>query len=251
MSIGPIQVFVFGFDSTDKLKGEALQELFRLRTRGIVRIIDIMFAKKEADGQIRALEMEGLTPSEKAELGSVVRGLIGKGATSPTGAQAVAKADLLDASLQSVGLSIADFTRALEALPVGKAIAVLILEHTWAGPFRDALRKAGGVPLTQGYLTAEALQLVGREIQAVTEAEQSIELAEAIKGVAVLDILATMEAADRMKTAIAADVLRTLVVAQMIEEEAVDEAIDTLVAAGYIEEQARLQASQRAAEQAK
>jgi hypothetical protein len=38
MSVGPIQVFIFGFDSTDKLKGEALNELFRLRTRGLVRI---------------------------------------------------------------------------------------------------------------------------------------------------------------------------------------------------------------------
>jgi hypothetical protein len=204
-----------------------------------------MIAKKEANGEIRAFEVEGLTAAEKAEFGSVVRGLISSGASSEAGSRAVAKADLLDASLHSVGLGLAEFTRVLETLPVGKAVAVLIVEHTWAIDFRDALRRAGGVPLAQGYLTAEALQLVGREIQAVAEAAQSIEMAEAIKEVAALDVLATLEEADRIKTAIAADVVRTLVAADMIERAAVQDVVDTLVAAQLIERQAWLEAANR------
>ncbi len=248
MDVGPIQVIVFGFDTTDKMRGQIIQELARLRTRGLIRVIDILLAKKEPSGEIRALEMEGLTSAEKGEFGRVVQGLLTAGGSAPGAAKPASGVEMLDASLQSVGLSATDIARAANALPPGKAIGILMFEHTWAVPLRDAIRSAGGIPLTQGFVTHEALALVGREVQAAAEARQAIELTEAIQAVAVLEVMAAIEQAERLKSAVAADVLRTLVAARMIEEAAVQQAIGVLVEARLIEDQALREASQKVAQ---
>jgi uncharacterized membrane protein len=245
MDVGPIQVIVFGFDTTDKMRGQILQELTRLRTRGLIRVIDILLAKKEPSGEIRAMEMEGLTAAEKRDFGRVVQGLLTAGGSTSSAVQPASGVEMLDASLQSVGLSAADIVRAANALPPGKAIGILMFEHTWAIPLRDAIRSVGGIPLTQGFVTHEALALIGREVQAAAEARQALELTEAIQAVAVLEAMAAIQEADRIKSAIAADVLRTLVAAKMIEDAAVQEAIDVLLAARLIEDQALLEASQK------
>jgi uncharacterized membrane protein len=245
MDIGPIQVLVVGFDTTDKMRGQILQELTRLRTRGLIRVIDILLAKKEPSGEVRALEMEGLTAAEKAQFGKVVQGLIGSAALTANASSPSSGVEMLDASLQSVGLSAGDIARAANALPPGKAIGILMFEHTWAIPLRDAIRSVGGIPLTQGFVTHEALALVGREVRAAAEARQAIELTEAIQAVAVLEAMAAVEQAEQIKSAVAADVLRTLVAAKMIEDAAVQEAIDVLRAARLIEDQALLEASQK------
>ena len=89
-----------------------------------------------------------------------------------------------------------------------------MFEHTWAIPLAAAIRRAGGVPLAQGFVTPEALVMVGEELNAIAEAETAIEVSEIVKSAAILDTLATLEEAEAIKTAIAADVLRTLAVAE-------------------------------------
>jgi hypothetical protein len=84
-------------------------------------------------------------------------------------------------------------------------------------------------------LTQEALLMVGKELQAIADAEQAIEVAQIIQSAAILDTLATLQEAEAIKTAIAADVVRTLAVANLIEEAAVSEAIETLAAADLLQ----------------
>ena len=130
-----------------------------------------------------------------------------------------------------------------------------MFEHTWAIPLRDAIRRAGGVPLAQGFITPEALLMVGQELQAIADAERTIEVAQIVKSAAILDTLATLEQAEAIKTAIAADVLRTLAIAELIEEEAMTEAIEALAAAGLLEAEyldaAEKEESQEAAERSR
>lgn len=61
------------------------------------------------------------------------------------------------------------------------------------------LRVAGGVPLVQGFLTPEALMMLGAEVAAVVQAENTIERAQAVEGAAILEALATVEAAEQVK----------------------------------------------------
>ena len=76
------------------------------------------------------------------------------------------------------------------------------------------------MPLAQGFLTPEALVLVGAEVRAVVEAEATIALADAVKGAAVLDALAVVEEAEAVKQAAAAEAARALIAAGLIEEAA-------------------------------
>jgi uncharacterized membrane protein len=235
MSIGPIQVWFFGFERTDQFRGEVLEELTSLRGRGLIRLIDLFLAVKEPGGKVEAAETNDLTADETVEFGRVIGKLVGVEDMVKGEASAELIEKTMAAAMHSVGLDYPGLRKVVQNLPEGKAFGVLMFEHTWAIPLRDALRRAGGTPLAQGFLTQEALVMVGEELQAIADAEQTIEVAQIVKGAAILDTLATLQEAEAIKTAIAADVVRTLALAELIEEAAVTEAIETLAAANLLE----------------
>ena len=100
------------------------------------------------------------------------------------------------------------------------------------------MRNAGGVPIIQGFLTPEALVMVGAEVRAVAEAEDTIALAQAVEGAAVLSALATVEVAEEVQQAAVAETARVLIAAGLIEQAAAQDVIDTLVAADLIKQEA-------------
>ena len=236
MRVGPIQVIVFGFDRSDQFRGEVVEELANLRGQGLIRLIDLFVAVKEPDGGITTVELNDLTEDESVEFGRVISGLLGMPEVPARAALAGAVERTLSAASQSIGLDAQSLQQVVDHLEPGKAVGILMFEHTWAIPLRDAIRRTGGVPLAQGFLTQESLMMVGEELRAIAEAEQVIEVAEIIRSATILDTLATLQEAEAIKTAIAADVVRTLVVAGLIEEAATNEAIDTLAAAGKLED---------------
>jgi uncharacterized membrane protein len=252
MSVGPIQVIVFGFDRTDQFRGEVLEELANLRGRGLVRLIDLFVALKRPTGELETVDLDDLTEEESVEFGRVIGSLLGVADLDVRDAVVGAVERTLAAASQSVGMDSQNLRQVVDNLPPGKAVGVLMFEHTWAIPLRDAIRRTGGIPLAQGFVTQEALVMVGEELRAIVEAERAIEVAEIVRCAAILDTLATLQEAEAIKTAIAADVLRTLAVAGLIEEVAIAEAIDTLAAAGQLEaaylEQAVQEEAQEAAE---
>lgn len=235
MTIGPIQVIVFGFDRIDQFRGEVLEELANLRGRGLLRLIDLMVAVKEPDGAITEVEMHDLSEQESAEFGRVLGKLLGVPGVETRDVAAAAIERTMSAASASLGLNYQGLRQVVENLQPGKAFGVLMFEHTWAIPLAAAIRRAGGVPLAQGFVTPEALVMVGEELNAIAEAANAIEVSEIVKSAAILDTLATLQEAEAIKTAIAADVVRNLVVAGLIEEAAAPEAIDTLAAAGLLQ----------------
>ncbi len=252
MTVGPVQVIIFGFDRTDQFRGEVLEELANLRGRGLIRLIDLFLAVKNPSGEVTAAEMNDLTEEESVEFGQVIGKLLGVNGVDAGEASAEAVERTLAAASHSVGLDYNGLRQVVEDLMPGKAFGVLMFEHTWAIPLRDAIRRAGGVPLAQGFLTQEALIMVGEELQVIADAERTIEVAQIVKSAAILDTLATLQEAEAIKTVIAADVVRTLTIANLIEEEAVAEAIETLAVANLLEakylEQATREDEQEAGE---
>jgi hypothetical protein len=119
---------------------------------------------------------------------------------------------------------------------------VLLIEHQWALDLKGAVREAGGVPIVQGFLTPEALVMVGAELRVVAEARETIAAAEAVEAVAVLSALATVQAAEEVQQAAVAETARVLIAAGLIEEAATQEVIDTLIAADLIKQQALAEA---------
>jgi uncharacterized membrane protein len=243
-TIGPIQLVVVGFPPDSQFRGEIVRELAALRGRGVVRLLDALFVRKDDQGRISAeLRESDVTLEQRQALGAVAGGLAGYLA----GGEGVA-VRAADETAQAIaggafGLGLGDLQTVKDRIGPGQAALLLLFEHTWAAALKGAVRGAGGVPLAQGFLTPEALVLVGAEARAVVEAEATIALAEAVKGAAVLDALAVVEEAEAVKQAAAAEAARALLAAGLIEAAAAQEVVDTLVAAELIEAGAAAEAA--------
>jgi hypothetical protein len=244
-------VLIFGFDRIDQFHGEILSELTNLRGRGLIRLIDIFLAIKNEAGEVNAKKLDALTKEESVEFGQVIGKLLGLTEAQTAHMSAALIDKTMAAASHSVGLDYPGMRKVVENLPRGKAFGVLMFEHTWAIPLRDAIRRAGGIPLAQGFVTQESLVMVGKELRAIADAERTIEVSESVKNAAILDTLAALEEAEAIKTAITADVVRTLILAEIIEEAAVEEAIRVLEAtelleAKYLEAAAKAEAQEAA-----
>ena len=216
--IGPIQLVVIGFPRDAQFRGEIIRELTELRGRGVVRLIDALFVRKDDQGRISSTMRESdVTLEQREMLGAVAGGLLGYIAGGEDVAVQAADETAQAIAEGAFGLGLGDLQRIKDAIGPGQAALLLLFEHTWATALKGAVRGAGGVPLVQGFLTPEALVLVGAEVRAVVEAEATIALADAVKGAAVLDALAMVEEAEAVKQAAAAEAARALIAAGLIE----------------------------------
>jgi hypothetical protein len=116
--MGPIDYVVIEFPDGHP-KGEAAPLLLDLVDRGIIRILDLMFIKKDEDGSVAGLEISDLD-SEGAD-----QFVVFAGASSGI---------LADEDRREAG----------NVIEPGTAAAVLVYENRWAAPFARAVRKAGG-----------------------------------------------------------------------------------------------------------
>ena len=78
MAIGPVQLFVLGFDRPD-FHGQIIDELERLKASGTINVIDALAVHKDANGDIEVAHLSNLTMDEAIEIGSVVGALVGLG----------------------------------------------------------------------------------------------------------------------------------------------------------------------------
>jgi uncharacterized membrane protein len=158
MAIGPVQLLVLGFDDPD-FQGEIVAELDRLKEAELVRVIDGIAVHKEANGEVKKLRRSDLSDEEAAEFGAVVGALIGLGAGGIEGAEAGAELGAAAAVADRSG--DADVWDVLEEIPADTAAAVILLEHRWAIPLRDAVRQANGFPIADGWVHPEDLVAIG------------------------------------------------------------------------------------------
>lgn len=157
MTIGPVQLLVLGFARPD-FEGEILAELERLRDDDMVRVIDALAVYKAVGGQVSVLKESQLSSEEMAEFGALVGALIGIGAG--VGAEAGAQAGLLRVAEQG-GVFGEETWDALAAIPEETAAALLLLEHRWAIPLRNAVSRAHGMRLGSNFISPLELVEVG------------------------------------------------------------------------------------------
>jgi uncharacterized membrane protein len=165
MTIGPVQLLVIGFARPD-FEGETLAELERLRDADMVRVIDALAVYKAVGGNVSVLKESQLSSEEMAEFGALVGALIGLGAG--IGAEAGAQAGMLRVAQQD-GVFGEETWDALAAIPEETAAALLLLEHRWAIPLRNAITRAHGVRLASNFVSP--LELVGVGLVAAQDAD--------------------------------------------------------------------------------
>lgn len=161
MAFGPVQLLVLGFDQPD-FQGQIVAELDRLKEGDLVRVIDGIAVHKHEDGKVEVLRRSDLSDDEAAEFGAVVGALIGLGAGGVEGAEAGAELGAATAAAErSEPEADDDEWDVLDEIPPGTAAAVILLEHRWAAPLRDAIRSANGFAISDGWVHPEDLVAVG------------------------------------------------------------------------------------------
>jgi len=139
--MGPVQVLVVGFDQPS-FSGEIVAEFARLREAGIVRLVDLLLVQRAADGTIETLA----APAGMAgDLGQLAASLLGSPESGADAAGAEANADPIGVPVWSLA----------DAVPSGSSAAVALIEHVWANPLMAAIRRAGGSPLEETWLTSD------------------------------------------------------------------------------------------------
>jgi hypothetical protein len=141
MAIGPVQLIVLGFNHPD-FHGEVIAELERLRESGTIRVIDSIVVYKDADGELEVEHLSNLTQQQAIELGAEL------------GAEQAA-AEGIDV------FSGAEEWDVLADIPDDSAAALILLEHHWAVPLRDAIARAGGFRLSDGFISPLDLVAIG------------------------------------------------------------------------------------------
>jgi hypothetical protein len=141
--MGPVQVLVVAFDEPS-FSGEVLGELAKLREAGIVRLVDLLVVKRDTDGTIETLD----GPDDAGlRSGSIAAVLFGQTDDAAAAANA-------EDSEGAATWSLAD------AIPVGSAAAIALIEHLWAGPLRDAIVRAGGTAVEETWLAPSDREIV-------------------------------------------------------------------------------------------
>jgi len=167
MAIGPVQMLIVGFDEP-RFKGEVLEELKRRKDQDIIRLIDLAVVRKDDEGNIETLHTSDLSEDEAMEFGAYVGALIGLGAAGEEGAEAGAVAGAEALADQQV-FDDDQVWYIADAIPNGSAAGIALIEHRWAIPLRDAIVRAGGLPLADEWIHATdlvAIGLVGAEASA-------------------------------------------------------------------------------------
>jgi len=167
MAIGPVQLLVLGFSHPD-FHGQIRGELDRLRDNDVVRVIDALAVRKDADGNVETLHQSQLSDDQQQAFGALVGGLVGLGAAGEEGFELGAErgAEMVE---ERGGVFDEDAWDVLAEIPEDSAAALILLEHRWAIPLRDAIAGAGGVRLASEFISP--LDLVALGLVGAAEAE--------------------------------------------------------------------------------
>jgi len=118
--LGPVDVVVIGYPAGAPMTGEAVPMLLELVDRGIIRVLDALFVRKDADGTFSGFDLADVDGDTAGDL-TVFAG---------------ASTGLLDD--EDVALAAAE-------IEPGSAAAMIVYENRWAAPFITAVRRNGGV----------------------------------------------------------------------------------------------------------
>lgn len=137
---GPIDYLVVEFPG-NRMTGEAFPLLVDLVDRGLIRIYDLAFIRKEADGSVTAMALSDVDRDGSLDLA------VFEGAASGL-------------------LGDDDLAEAANALEPNSSAGILVYENVWAAPFARALRRAGGQLVASGRIPVQAV------LSALDEAER-------------------------------------------------------------------------------
>jgi Family of unknown function (DUF6325) len=138
MAIGPVEYIIVGFPG-NQFNGEIAPELGKLVDSGTIRILDLVFITKDADGNVEAVEVENHDD--------------------------VALFNALDGEVGGF-ISEEDVEYAATELEPNSSAALLVWEDLWATPFVEAMRNSGGVLIEGSRIPHDLIEAAEAELAA-------------------------------------------------------------------------------------
>jgi hypothetical protein len=138
MTLGPLEYTVIGFNRPD-FSGRIVPEIQRVVEKKIIRLVDVVFVQKTADGEIDIVELDESDDPRFAGFAGLLEDRMGL-------------------------LSPEDVATLAESLPVDSAALILLFEHRWAVAIKEALADAGGFLVARETISPEALEMLNAEL---------------------------------------------------------------------------------------
>lgn len=129
--LGPVDYLVVEFpEGTQNFTGEMAAELARLADTELIRVLDLLILKKNADGSVDAMEIDDVEGADEIRA--------------------------LETQVAEI-LAADDVVLLAEAMEPGSVAGVLVWENTWAAPFASAVRNSGGQLVASGRIPIQAI----------------------------------------------------------------------------------------------
>jgi hypothetical protein len=141
--MGPVDYLLIEWPGRQP-NGEAAPHLVDLVDRGLIRVLDLVFIRKDEDGSVAGVEISEVG-------GQVAEMKVFEGASSGL-------------------LTDDDTAEAGQALEPGTSAALLVYENRWAAPLAAAVRRSGGQLVASGRIPVQA---VIAALDAAEEAESA------------------------------------------------------------------------------
>jgi hypothetical protein len=138
MTVGPLDLVVLGFEG-NRFTGEISDELNRLVSAGTVRLVDLVFATKDGEGNLALVEVKDAKDDDLAPYADFVDQLAGL-------------------------LTIEDLEALGQDIPPNSSAAVLLFEHTWAIGLKEAITRAGGFVIATEHIAPETIDALNQEL---------------------------------------------------------------------------------------
>ena len=130
--MGPVEYLVIEFPG-NQFKGEIVPALAELTENGTIRILDLLFIKKDEEGNVLSFELSALAPEEAAPF------------------------EDLDGDISDL-LNDEDILMAADMLDPNSSAALLVFENVWATRLRDAIMNANGRLVDNGRIPAAIVE---------------------------------------------------------------------------------------------
>ncbi len=146
MTIGPLEFVVIGVKG-DRFTSEIVPELSSIQEKGLIRVVDLIFVRKDTDGTVKALEVHDLNDEELAAFDPI-------------------KEDLMRL------LTPQDISLLTEAIPPDTSAVIVLLEHAWIVRLTESLNRADAVLLAGGMVPQAAMEQLEAELKAAQQQSQ-------------------------------------------------------------------------------
>src|SRR5579864_8703862 len=146
MTMGPLEFVVIGCKG-HQFAREIVPELNSIQEKGLIRVVDLFFVGKDADGTVTVLEVHDLNDEELTAFAPLKEDLMGL-------------------------LTHEDIALLTQAVPPDTSAVIVLLEHAWIVKLTEGLKRADAVLLAGGMVRQSAMEQLEAELNAARQQNQ-------------------------------------------------------------------------------